>query len=333
MSDTLHIITGGNGFTGRILIDRLLEQNATVVAFDHAPPPADLPAAVAHVQGDINDPAAVARLPLSADCIVYHLAARQFHLQVPKTGRDEWFAEVNVGGTATLLAAMRRTHAQRLVFVSTDMVYGLPQKTPVPPDHPLHPLGPYGRSKAAAEALIRTEMEQQGLRATIFRPRLISGPGRLGVLTKLFRLIELNLPVPLIGPGTNRYQMISVFDAVSAIMAAVAHDLPAGPFNLGSANPPLVRDLLRQLVRFAGSRSIVIPTPSGVIKPVLRLLDRLGHPLLYAEQFEIADIDYQLDDTLTRTQLGWQPQHDDLSMLQDAYRIYQEKRQNSRLAA
>lgn len=325
MAQLQHVITGGSGFTGRCLAARLLERGASVVIFDHAARPADLPAQITYIQGDVCNEADLAQLPLGPESIVHHLAARQFHLEVPQKNRDEWFAEVNVGGTAKLLDAMRVKDARRLIFISTDMVYGLPQQTPVPVTHPLRPLGPYGRSKVMAEELIRREMEHHGLQATIFRPRLISGPGRLGIFAKLFRLIRLNLPVPMIGSGTNRYQMISVFDAVSALLAAADAGLPAGPFNLGSTAPPRVRDLLCALGKYAGSRAVFIPVPGWFIKPLLRLLDRAGYPLLYPEQFEIADIDYQLDDSTTRTQLGWQPQHSDLSMLQEAFRVYLER--------
>ena len=87
------------------------------------------------------------------------------------------------------------------------MTYGTPKTCPVPPDHPQNPLGPYGRSKYAAEKIL---LATESIRATIFRPRLITGPGRLGILGKLFTLIKAGLPVPMIGSGTNRYQMVGV---------------------------------------------------------------------------------------------------------------------------
>ncbi|OWK24487.1 hypothetical protein AJ87_21295 [Rhizobium yanglingense] len=83
------------------------------------------------------------------------------------------------------------------------------------------PIGPYGRSKVGAERLLMQACREFGLHATIFRPRLIAGAGRLGILTKLFRLIRAGLPIPLIGAGKNRYQMIAVEDCVAAALAAV----------------------------------------------------------------------------------------------------------------
>jgi dTDP-glucose 4,6-dehydratase len=270
------------------------------------------------VRLDITDAGSLEALALGPDDVVYHLAARQYHLPVPSEGRTAFFEDVNTAGTQNLLRHMQKGEARRLVFFSTDMVYGLPQAVPVRPDHPIRPLGPYGESKAKAEALCR-EYRDEGMDITILRPRLIVGPGRLGVLAKLFGLIRAGLPVPLIGNGTNRYQMISVFDCVSAARAAVAAGLPAGAYNLGSANPPLVRDLLREVIRTAGSRSILVPTPARAVKATLSALDRLGRPVMYREQYAIADIDCIVDIGQTEAALGWTPRDSDGDMRAQAY--------------
>ena len=184
-----HIITGGSGFTGAALIRSLAAWKATIVNFDLRPPSdPQLRQAATFIQGDVANPRDLGRLDLGQDEIVYHLAARQFADQVPKTDRDEWFAAVNVEGTRNVLGAMLGRGTRKLVFFSTDMTYGVPTITPVPPEHPLNPLGPYGRSKRAAEQAIRGARE---IDVTVFRRRLITGPGRLGILSKLFRLIRL----------------------------------------------------------------------------------------------------------------------------------------------
>jgi dTDP-glucose 4,6-dehydratase len=148
---------------------------------------------------------------------------------------------------------------------------------------------------------------------------LIAGAGRLGILAKLFRLVALNLPVPMIGSGRNRYQMIAVEDCVAAALRAVDCGLPAGPFNLGSAEPPTVRQLLEDLIARAGSRSILVPTPAASVQATLGLLDRAGLTLLYPEQFAIADSDYTLDTQSTTMALGWSPARRDEDIIFDAF--------------
>ena len=223
---------------------------------------------------DLEDAAAVAALPIGDDDVVHHVAARQFHEPVPKSDRDAWFAAVNVAGTERLLGRMVEVGCRRLIFFSTDMVYGVPERVPVPPDHPRRPLGPYGGSKAGGGSVRR--ISRKGLAITVFRPRLIVGPGRLGVLAKLFTLIERGWPVPLIGDGRNHYQMISVFDCVGAVEAALAKGVPNGAYNLGSTEPPSVRELLASVIAAAGSRSVLVPTPAAPLKALLSALDAAG---------------------------------------------------------
>lgn len=314
-----HVVVGGSGFTGAHLCSVLAARGDTPVVFDLVPPADALAGRVSYIRGDITDPSDILNLALGPDDVVHNLAARQFHGRVPRREREAWFDAVNVKGLATLLAVMARGGASRLVFFSTDMTYGIPERTPVPSDHPQRPIGPYGRSKLAAERLLINARARDGIRATIFRPRLIAGAGRLGILAKLFRLIRLGAPVPMIGSGGNRYQMVAVEDCVSAALAAIDAGCPMGPFNLGSENPPQVRALLQTTIARAGSRSVLVPTPARMVQAVLGGLDRVGLPLLYPEQFAIAAMDYVLDCSASQAALGWRPTRRDEDILWEAY--------------
>ncbi|MEJ1157802.1 NAD-dependent epimerase/dehydratase family protein [Prosthecomicrobium sp. N25] len=310
------VVIGGSGFLGRVLVRKLLERGRAVCVFDGRDPAGDQRDRVDFVRGDVRDPADLGRLPLGPDDVVYHLAARQFGPDVPRRERDAWFADVNVGGTRAVVARMQAAGARRLVFFSTDMTYGIPERSPVPPDAPQRPIGPYGRSKLEAEKILRSA---PGLQVTVFRPRLIIGPGRLGILAKLFRLVRAGLPVPMIGSGRNCYQMVSVEDCAEAAILAVEQGCPPGPFNLGSESPPTSRALLEAVIRHAGTRSVLIPCPAALLKPVLWAADKAGMPLLFNEQYEIADAHYVLDTSATRSVLGWRPVHPDVEMFCRAY--------------
>lgn len=307
-----HVVIGCGGFVGRHLVAALRAAGKPVLAFGRT---AAGPDAVA---GDIRIAADLDRLGLRPDDIVHHLAARHYADGAPRTGQDAWFDAINVEGTRLLLAAMRRAGTTRLVFFSTDMTYGLPRTRPVGADHPLEPLGPYGRSKVRAESLIRTAADE-GLRATILRPRFITGPGRLGTLAILFGLIRRGLPVPMFGGGTNRYQMISVDDCVRAALAAAEAGCPPGPFNLGSSHPRTVRDILTAVIRHAGSRSFLIPTPAPLVKTALATLHWAGRTVLYPEQYLGADADFYFDTEPTEASLRWVAQDDDLDTMRRAY--------------
>lgn len=308
-------IFGGCGFVGRHLAQALRERKDEVVI-------CDIVATAPDINVDIRDKQALAKLPISKDDIVINMAANQYHTKVPKE-REQYFRSVNTEGTRNLLEVIYDKGCRNYIMFSTDMTYGKPQYLPVDTQHPQNPFGPYGKSKCEAEQICR-DFRDCGMNITIFRPRMIMGPGRAGILLKLFKLIDLNLPVPTIGNGHNHYQMISVFDCVSAVLCAIEKGIPNKEYNLGSENAPDVRTLLQNTIKQAGKHSFVIPTPGKIVKAVLRLLDNIGLTLMYPEQFMIADEEYILDITETKNDLTWQPRYNDADMLADAYKMYKD---------
>ncbi len=318
-----HIIFGGNGFVGRYTVRDLLEAGEQVLVCDIAKDES-LPIykKAQFLYCDITKPEQVAQVPIGADDVVHNLAARMLHPIIKRAERYEYFYSVDYHGAVHVIDAMERAGCDKLVQFSTDMVYG-PLQTPPPVkvDHPRHPIGEYSASKMALEDYCMKK-RGEGLRVSIMRPRLINGPGRVGILGKLFHLIRLGLPVPLIGNGQNRYQMVSVFDCASASVCSAMKGVVNGEFNLGSANPPNVRELLSGVIREAGSKSILIPTIASPAKVFLRFLDRINLPVLVPEQFEIADHDYVVDIEPTIRMLDWQPKHSDQDMMNDAYRQF-----------
>ena len=318
-----HIIFGGNGFVGRYTVQYLLEAGTQVLVCDIAKDDA-LPIykQAQFMKCDITDRAQVAQVPIARDDIVYNLAARMLHPIILRAERYEYFYSVDYHGAVHIIEAMERAGCDKLVQFSTDMVYG-PLQTPPPVrvDHPRVPIGEYSASKKALEDYC-LKKRAEGLRVSIFRPRLINGPGRVGILGSLFKLIRRSLPVPIIGSGNNRYQMVSVFDCASAAVASGRKGVVNGEFNLGSDNPPTVRALLRGLIKEAGSRSALIPTPATPLKVVLRMMDRINLPLLVPEQFEIADHDYVVDIEPTKRMLDWTPRYNDERMMLEAYQQF-----------
>ena len=317
-------IFGGNGFVGRYLTNALLERNEQVVVCDlHNTIHEDISTVCSYQKIDIHDTEGLSHLPIEKEDVVINMAANQYHTKVPKN-REEYFRSVNTEGTHNLLLTMEHKGCTKYIMFSTDMTYGKPQYLPVDTKHPQNPVGPYGKSKLLSEQICR-EYRAKGMNITIFRPRMIMGPGRAGILLKLFKLINLNLPVPTVGNGHNHYQMISVFDCVSAVLCAIDKGVPNKEYNLSSENAPDVRSLLQNTIRQAGKHSFVLPTPGKLVKAVLRLLDDIGLTLMYPEQFMIADEEYILDISETKKDLGWQPKYNDADMLAEAYKMYQSK--------
>lgn len=316
-----HVIIGGEGFVGRQIAEQLISRREEVIICDLQKSNSPIYRHAQFIELDITNPAAFTRLPLAPEDMVYNMAARMLMPILPRWKRKEYFWSVNYYGAKNVMDHMLAHGCRRLVYFTTDMVYGHMLTRLVDETHRCKPLGPYGGSKLASEELCAAYRDQ-GMNISIFRPRLIIGPGRLGILTRLFKLIDLNLPIPLIGDGSNRYQFISVFDCASAAVCAFDRGVPNGEYNLGSKNPPTVRELLTGLIEAAGKRSPLMKTPAGLVKATLNALDAVGLPLMDPEQYLIADEDCILDVSKAERELGWQPRFRDEDMLREAYREY-----------
>ncbi len=319
-----HIITGGDGFLGTELAKKLVARGEKVLAIDIKKTDSPHYADIDFMKVDITDKEALRTIPVDDDDIVYHFAARLLVPIIKRAERHEYFWSVLYYGTEYLFDYLEtETGCRKVIYYTTDMVYGHTVENPRPESHPRVPVGPYGDAKYHSELLCE-KYRERGFNITIFRPRLIIGPGRLGILESLFKLIDKNLPVPTIGHGLNFYQFISVSDCAEICVAAVAKGLPNEAYNVGSLNPPTVRKLLKTLIKSAGSKSIVVPTPAFAVKAVLAGLDKINRPLLDPEQYLIADETCVLSMEKAKRELDWEPTDSDTDMLNAAYHSWKD---------
>lgn len=315
------IVVGGSGFLGGYVTELLSKNDYETIVLDIVPPKSDVSKFFwVDITKDFD-------FEFFYDDIVIHLAARQYHLKPPRKNRQEYFFELNVFGTQKLLEAMARAECKNLIYFSTDMVYGKPRHLPLKSCHLKNPFGEYGKSKLMSENICE-DYRNKGFNISIFRPRMIVGRGRFGILLKLFWLMDLGLPIPMIGGGTNSYQMVSVKDCAMAILLCIEHKIPNFSLNLGSANPPKVRDLLKEIVWLTGSKSIVVPTWGKMTKKCLDILGFFGIEIMYKEQYEIADKEYIVDISEAQRVLGWVPIYEDRDMLLEAYEEYKKIKAN-----
>lgn len=316
-----HILFGGDGFVGRQLAAKLVQDGEDVIVADIAK--GDVPhyAKCRFFQVDVTDRSSFEQLQVGADDMVYNLSAKMLSPLQIRAKRHDFLWPVNYYGTQNIMEWMAANDLAHLVHYTTDMVYGHTYTFPQDEEHPANPLGEYGLSKWKTEELAAIWRER-GMRISIFRPRLIIGPGRLGILSKLFKLVDYNLPVPMIGSGRNPYQFISVFDCAEAARLAWKCGVPNEAYNLGSDDPPPVRKLLGDLIRHASSRSFLLPTPAWAVKRTLDLFDLVNLPIMDPEQYLIADEMCILDCSKAKQQLGWSAEYRDEDMLISAYDEY-----------
>ena len=116
--------------------------------------------------------------------------------------------------------------------------------------------------------------------------------------------------------------MVSVDDCVSAILLSIKKNICDDTFNLASNKKILVIDLIKNLIIFSKSNSKVLPTNPSLVKAALYLSDLFGLPLLYKEQYSIADKDIFLDTSKADKILNWKPKFDDQQMIKLSYEYW-----------
>lgn len=318
------VVTGGAGLLGRDVVRLLAEcgcPDIRVVDMD-APPDAGGGAVRSHRLDLRHDDL---RSAFDGARTVVHLAACQYHSTLAPTTYGLPFHAVNVEGTRRALDAARQAEASMFVFASTSMVYGLPRNVPLREDHPRSPLGPYGRSKLEAERLIEAA-HGQGLRTVIVRPPALYGPGRTGVVTRLFDRILQGHPIPLIGSGQNRQELAAPEDCARLVLLAGQGGDAHAVYNCGAASVPTMREWITALIADSGSRSTFRTAPAMLAEAGLWLLERAHRSPLRREQYAIAGRDYYLDTKAARERLGWIPRWGGIDAALALFRWYRATR-------
>ncbi|MEO0923604.1 MAG: NAD(P)-dependent oxidoreductase, partial [Pseudomonadota bacterium] len=237
-----HVIFGGDGFVGRHLAKKLIEEGEEVLVADVVKSDLAIYDKCAFIRTDVTDAEQVNAVDIQADDMVYNMSAKMLSPIMKRAERYDFFWPVNYYGAKNIVEKVAASDCSSYVQFTTDMVYGHTVQDPQDETHPVAPIGEYGASKWRTEEMCQ-EWRDRGMNISIFRPRLIIGPGRLGILGKLFKLIDYSLPVPMIGSGKVPYQFISVYDCAEASYLAWKKGVPNEAFNLGSSNPPSVREL------------------------------------------------------------------------------------------
>jgi nucleoside-diphosphate-sugar epimerase len=319
-------ISGGAGFLGLHLARRLLAGGNEVRTLDVAPlDDPGLEASVEELRGDVRDAGDAAQLTDGADVLVHAAAA------LPIQAAREAIRSVNVEGTAVTLAAALEAGVQRAILISSTAVYGVPKVHPISEDAPLVGVGHYGESKIEAEEVAR-DFASRGLELVILRPKTFLGPERLGVFEILFDWIREGRRIPILGDGSNRYQLLAVEDLVEATLGAASADVAGETFNIGATEFGTVRSDLEALIAHAGSGSRLRPVPARPAELALRALELLRLSPLAEWHYRTAHRDSYVDVSKAQRLLGLSPRLSNAQALCETYDWYLEHREQMRSA-
>lgn len=260
------LVTGGAGFIGSHLVDRLLSEGFDVWVLD------DFSAGrmenIAHykdaknfhlVKGDIRDYAVVNKVVKNVDAIFHEAALVDVALSV----KDPLlFDDVNVDGTLNLLKASLNSNVKRFIFASSAAVYGDLKPAKKKENMRLNPISPYGISKMAAENYIQVFDELYGLETVCLRYFNVYGPRQVftssysGVITSFINRLLKDQPPIVNGDGKQTRDFVHVDDVVSANLLALDCENATGEvFNIASGVTTSIHELAEVLLRLANVTS------------------------------------------------------------------------------
>lgn len=286
------LVTGGAGFIGSHLVERLLAAGDQLRVLDNLStgkrenlPPAG---ALEFIEGDIRDQQVVNRCTEGMDAIVHLAAVASVQASIDDPIRTH---QSNLAGSLYLLEAARTHAIQRFLYASSAAVYGDTDRVPVAESHALNPLSPYAADKLAGEHYLQFYFRKYGLDATAFRFFNIYGPRQdpsspySGVISIFTDCLAQAKPVTLFGDGSQTRDFVYVGDLAVLLAAALRRsDLAGQVLNVGTGRETSLLKLLGELEALSGQsieRRHAAPRVGDIIRScadVTRLTQILGAP-------------------------------------------------------
>ncbi len=321
------LVTGGSGFLGINLIRFLLQKGCEVRSWDIAPFDYPERAQIDELHGDIRDLSLHDQAFAGVDLVVHCAAA------LPLCSESEIYS-TDVGGTKALLHSAQTRAIARFVHISSTAVYGVPDHHPLFEHDPMVGVGAYGEAKIQAEHACQAYREG-GMCVPVLRPKSFVGPERLGAFELLYDFAFDGHGFPVLGSGSNLYQLLDVEDLCRAIWLCLNEDTTKvnDTFNVGADRFGTMRQSFQVVLDQAGYGKYIVGIPATPAIWTLRLLEALHLSPLYKWIYETAAKDSFVSTDKIRDTLGWVPQYSNEEALLRNYDWYVENRDRISTAA
>lgn len=309
-------VTGGSGFLGINLIRHLLAKGDDVVSYDIAPFAYPEVENVQSVLGDIREPEELKKA-MDGCAFVVHTAAA-----LPLYTREN-IRSTDIDGTRNVLSAAQDLGINRVVHISSTAVYGVPDHHPIYETDKLIGVGDYGEAKIVAEEVC-LEFRSRGMCVPILRPKSFIGPERLGVFALLYDWARDKRGFPMLGDGSNKYQLLDVEDLCDAIYITLTGDCETvnDTFNIGAAEFGTMKEDFQTVLDYAGYGKKIKPIPAKSAIAVLKILEKLKLSPLYKWVYDTASTDSFVSIEKAQQVLGFAPKYSNKDALVRNYKWY-----------
>ena len=262
------LVSGGAGFIGSHIVDKLVTEGFMVKVLDNLSF-GKLDNIIHHVkegsvkfvEADVRDAEVVKECLQEVDYVV-HLAAL---VSVPLSLEKPLLTyEINVKGTLNMLNSSVEADVEKFVYISSCAVYGEPKNLPIDERHPANPISPYAESKLAAENICKTFHEKHGLDLAILRLFNVYGSRQLfndysGVITRFIECAKRGSPLIIYGDGEQTRDFVYVGDVADAVLKVLENNSVSGEvFNIGSGKATSINELAKTILDLTGSNSTVV---------------------------------------------------------------------------
>jgi UDP-glucose 4-epimerase len=314
------LITGGSGFFGDVLKERLLAEGIQCVNIDLVDDPRIHPNLIS-IKGDIRDTSLMdqifSRYRFDA---VYHCAALLAHSV--KDVKELW--SCNVEGTRNIARLAQKYRVPKVVYISSNCLWAESFKVLVTEEETPRPVEIYGKSKLECEKILLESTNS--FDTIIFRSPTIVSAGRLGLLAILFEYVEEGRRVWMVGDGSNRYQFIYACDLAEACVKALEHNGNA-VYNIGSDNVKTVKEVYTCLIQSAGTKARTASIPKRPGLALLKAAHALGVSPLGRYHYMMISSDFIFDTSKIKRELDWRPTRMNEEMLCEAYEYYRKNKE------
>jgi NAD dependent epimerase/dehydratase len=275
------LVTGGEGFIGSHLVERLVDEGASVRVLALYNPfgnygwlDPEVHTSVELLPGDVRDPERVNGAVEGCD-VVFHLAAL---IGIPYSYvAPESYVQVNVQGTVNVANACRRHGVSRMVHTSTSETYGTALVAPIPETHPMQPQSPYSASKIGADMMALSYFHAFDLPVAVVRPFNTYGPRQStrAVIPTILTQLHKGAQEIHLGATSPTRDFNFVTDTVAGFLAVAGCDRAIGEVvNVGSGREISIGDLVQLLVSITGSSASVV-TDEDRLRPAGSEVERL----------------------------------------------------------